>query len=69
VIWVGHASRVLVAVSRRNELFFSSDIKTVSVVERKFATAGHHRQHARRVRYPEGLNLLWQNLWHFDHLG
>jgi hypothetical protein len=40
-------------VSRRNELFFSSDIKTVSVIEGKFAMAGHHRQHARRVRYPE----------------
>jgi len=53
VIWVAHASRVLIAVSRRNELFFSSDIKTVSVIERKFAMAGHHRQQARRVRYPD----------------
>ncbi len=51
--WVAHASRVLIAVSRRNELFFSSDIKTVSVIDRKFAMAGHHRQYARRVPYPD----------------
>jgi hypothetical protein len=53
VIWVAHASRVLIAVSRRIELFFSSDIKTFSVIERTFAMARHYRQHARRVRYPD----------------
>ena len=53
MIWAVDASRVLIAVSRRNELFFRSDIKTVSIIGRKFAMAGHHRQHARRVRYPD----------------
>ena len=44
---------MLIAVSLRNELFFRSDIKTVSIIGRKFAMAGHYRQHARRMRYPD----------------
>jgi hypothetical protein len=43
---------VLVAVSRRNELFFSSDIKRISVIEGKFAMARRRRQTRERVRYP-----------------
>ena len=39
-IRVAHASRVLVSVSRRNNL-------------EKFANPGRLRQHSRRVRYPE----------------
>ena len=61
---VAHASRVLVAASRRNELR-SVDAPTSSpqatrrrgrfgrTRRRKFASAGRRRQHAGRVRYPE----------------
>jgi hypothetical protein len=51
--WVAHASRVLVAASRRHELldmqiFFLS---TISFPE-KFVLPRRQNQHARRVRYP-----------------
>ncbi len=44
---------MLVAVSRRDELFFDPQRQRWPRARRKFATAGHRRQHARRVRYPE----------------
>ncbi len=51
-IWVAHASRMLVAVSRRNYLSFCCARESAFVLE-KFAMAGRHLQHARRVRYSE----------------
>jgi len=50
--WVAHASRVLVSASRRNNLALGDQCGLRLTAEGKFAMARHHRQHARRGRYP-----------------
>src|SRR5438105_14211643 len=47
-LWVAHASRVLVAASRRNNLF-----REARPAGKRPRWRGRHRQHAGRVRYPE----------------
>src|SRR5437016_5173637 len=54
---VAHASRVLVSVSRRNEL------RTDFRPKEKSAMTRRHRQHARRVCYPK--QLLQRFTLHF----
>ena len=53
VFWLAHASRVLIAVSRRNKLFLGSIAEYGRALTGKSAIARRARQHARRVRYPE----------------
>ena len=51
---VAHASRVLVAASRRNELFAPSRIGRAESKHRvKFAEAGRLSQQPGRLRYPD----------------
>ena len=62
--WGAHASRVLVPVFHRNELVHSTSTRAgLRARTEKFATAGRSRQHARRVRYPEGVvatHAVWR---------
>lgn len=53
LLWVAHASRVLVAVFQRNELSLDPRRGRKSTRQEKFATAERRRQHTRGVRYPE----------------
>src|SRR5438105_2824427 len=58
-LWVAHASRVLVAASRRNNLF-----REARPAGKSPRWRGRHRQHAGRVRYPETSRFLPHDL-HF----
>jgi hypothetical protein len=50
---VARASRALVSASRRNNLFLAHHYLVAIPLNKEFAMAGRHRQHARRARSPE----------------
>ena len=51
--WVAHASRVPVAVSRRNNLFLCLHHGIWRHFKKSSRSRGRARQHSRRVRYPD----------------